>query len=118
MAADAMFTTRFTRLRSLLNPLQLAIDGVLVLAAWWIAFWLRFNLDLGDEFTQLALAASPWPVVGYAAVMLIAFFISILQPRVPVLGIWLIAACALGIVVAFVPRAGVAPGRRILELVR
>ena len=72
MAADPMLTTRFTRLRSLLNPLQLAIDGVLVLAAWWIAFWLRFNLDLGDEFTQLALAASPWPVVGYAAGLVLA----------------------------------------------
>jgi FlaA1/EpsC-like NDP-sugar epimerase len=72
MAADPVLSTRFTRLRTLLNPLQLAIDGVLVLAAWWIAFWLRFNLDLGDEFTQLAWIASPWPVVGYAAGLVLA----------------------------------------------
>ena len=44
----------------------LALDLGLGLLAWWGAFWLRFNLDIPDEFEQLALQASPWCVIGLA----------------------------------------------------
>ncbi|HVZ45357.1 MAG TPA: nucleoside-diphosphate sugar epimerase/dehydratase [Ramlibacter sp.] len=52
-----------SRLGSTLAPL--AADLLLVMAAWWAAFWLRFNLDLPDEFEQIALLASPWCVLAY-----------------------------------------------------
>jgi len=45
--------------------LQASIDAALVLVAWWLAFWLRFNLDLPEEFEQLALWSSPWAVLSY-----------------------------------------------------
>ena len=32
----------------------LAIDLALGVAAWWLAFWLRFNLDVPREFVALA----------------------------------------------------------------
>ncbi|MBA2964140.1 MULTISPECIES: polysaccharide biosynthesis protein [Ramlibacter] len=48
-----------------------AVDLGLVLLAWWVAFWLRFNLDIPDEFTELALEASPWCVFAYAAAFLV-----------------------------------------------
>nr|WP_255429621.1 nucleoside-diphosphate sugar epimerase/dehydratase [Ramlibacter albus] len=37
------------------------------MAAWWIAFWLRFNLDIPDEYEDLAVKAMLWPLAGYAA---------------------------------------------------
>ncbi len=46
--------------------LTLAIDMLLVLLAWGIAFWLRFNLDLPQEFRTLALESAPLCVLGYA----------------------------------------------------
>jgi FlaA1/EpsC-like NDP-sugar epimerase len=45
--------------------LLLAVDLLLVLLAWGIAFWLRFNLDVPQEFESLALAASPWCLLAY-----------------------------------------------------
>jgi FlaA1/EpsC-like NDP-sugar epimerase len=42
----------------------LALDCALGLAAWWGAFWLRFNLDIPPDFARLAMAASPWCVLG------------------------------------------------------
>ena len=39
--------------------LLLVVDLALVLLAWWAAFWLRFNFDIPDEFSRLALLASP-----------------------------------------------------------
>jgi FlaA1/EpsC-like NDP-sugar epimerase len=44
----------------------LLADLALGLAAWWLAFWLRFNLDVPGEFVQLAIASSPWCVLGLA----------------------------------------------------
>jgi FlaA1/EpsC-like NDP-sugar epimerase len=44
----------------------MALDLSLVFIAWWAAFWLRFNLDVPEEFLQLAWAASPWAVLAYA----------------------------------------------------
>ncbi|MBI2770098.1 MAG: polysaccharide biosynthesis protein [Burkholderiales bacterium] len=54
------------------NPLQLFIDVALVLAAWLLAFWLRFNLDIPAEFEQLAWASAPWAVAAYALGLLAA----------------------------------------------
>jgi FlaA1/EpsC-like NDP-sugar epimerase len=48
------------------------LDMALVLLAWWLAFWLRFNLDVPDEFAQLALRAAPWCVLGYATALVAA----------------------------------------------
>jgi FlaA1/EpsC-like NDP-sugar epimerase len=48
------------------TPILLAVDLVLVLLAGWLAFWLRFNFDIPDEFDRLALRASPWCLAGYA----------------------------------------------------
>ncbi len=54
-------------LRRLFNPLQLLIDSALLLLAWWLAFWLRFNLELGDEYLRLAVMSSPWMLVASLA---------------------------------------------------
>jgi FlaA1/EpsC-like NDP-sugar epimerase len=48
-----------------LQPFQLAIDVVLVGVAWLLVFWLRFNLDIPDEFLSLAWATAPWVMVTY-----------------------------------------------------
>jgi FlaA1/EpsC-like NDP-sugar epimerase len=45
----------------------LVLDLALGLAAWWGAFWLRFNLDIPPEFARLAATSSPWCVLGLAA---------------------------------------------------
>ncbi len=37
-----------------------AIDIVLVSVAWWIAFWLRFNFEIPDDFEALALHSARW----------------------------------------------------------
>jgi FlaA1/EpsC-like NDP-sugar epimerase len=50
----------------------LGLDLVLVLLAWWAAFWLRFNFDVPREFLQLALVSSPWCVIGYAVGLALA----------------------------------------------
>jgi FlaA1/EpsC-like NDP-sugar epimerase len=50
----------------------LALDLVLVLLAWWGAFWLRFNLDLPAEFEELALMSTPWCLLAYAVGLVVA----------------------------------------------
>jgi len=45
----------------------LALDVALGLAAWWAAFWLRFNLDIPPEFAQLARISSVWCALGLLA---------------------------------------------------
>jgi FlaA1/EpsC-like NDP-sugar epimerase len=42
------------------------VDVALVLAAWWAAFWLRFNLDVPAEFSRLAAVAAPVAAIAYA----------------------------------------------------
>lgn len=42
------------------------IDLILVLLAWAIAFWLRFNLDVPADFRSLALESAPLCVLAYA----------------------------------------------------
>jgi FlaA1/EpsC-like NDP-sugar epimerase len=44
-------------------------DLALALLALWLAFWLRFNLDIPDEFELLALKATPWCVAAYCAAL-------------------------------------------------
>ncbi|MCY7317817.1 MAG: polysaccharide biosynthesis protein [Ramlibacter sp.] len=45
--------------------LTLVLDMLLVLLAWVLAFWLRFNLDVPPEFQTLAKASAPLCVLGY-----------------------------------------------------
>ena len=47
------------------NYLQIAADVALVMLAWWIAFWLRFNLDIPAEFEGLAWRSMPWAISAY-----------------------------------------------------
>lgn len=49
----------------------LAIDLLLVFTAWWIAFWLRFNLDIPTDFIAVAWGASGWCVAAYAVALTI-----------------------------------------------
>jgi FlaA1/EpsC-like NDP-sugar epimerase len=51
------------RRRSVL--LTIGVDAVLVLLAWAITFWLRFNLDIPPEFSALAISSAPLCVLGY-----------------------------------------------------
>ena len=44
---------RLTTAASYANPVQLGLDSVLVVIAWWLAFWLRFNLDIPQETQPL-----------------------------------------------------------------
>ena len=41
------------------------LDIALVLASWLLAFWLRFNLDIPDEFMALAVQGSVWVLLAY-----------------------------------------------------
>ena len=43
------------------------LDGLLVLLAWWLAFWLRFNLDIPAEYASLAWHSSPWVLAAHLA---------------------------------------------------
>jgi FlaA1/EpsC-like NDP-sugar epimerase len=59
------------RAASLFSPTAAfaVIDLLLVTAGWWIAFWIRFNLDIPDDFLHLA-AVSSLPVLAcYAAAL-------------------------------------------------
>jgi FlaA1/EpsC-like NDP-sugar epimerase len=47
------------------NPLQAIVDAFLLLAGWWLAFWLRFNLDVADEYRHLALVGTPVCLLAY-----------------------------------------------------
>ena len=51
--------------------LQLPIDLALVALAWWLAFWLRFNLDTPDEFQAMMVGTLPWPLLGFGASLLV-----------------------------------------------
>ncbi|TWO72276.1 polysaccharide biosynthesis protein [Caenimonas sedimenti] len=46
---------------------RVGIDMALVLAAWWLAFWLRFNLELLDPYRELALLSAPICFLAFAA---------------------------------------------------
>lgn len=46
------------------------IDLALVAIAWWLAFWLRFNLETPDEFQVMMLQTLPTPLLAYGASLL------------------------------------------------
>lgn len=48
------------------------VDLLLVMLAWWLAFWLRFNLDIPEDFLLLALQAVPWCLLSYAVGFVVA----------------------------------------------
>lgn len=50
--------------------LQLPLDLALVAIAWWLAFWLRFNLDTPDEFQAMMVQTLPAPLLAYGASLL------------------------------------------------
>lgn len=50
--------------------LAVAHDLLAVAAAWLIAFWLRFNLELPEPYYEQALASMTWIVPLYAALFL------------------------------------------------
>lgn len=52
------------RLRKEVLPLW-GIDLLLVGAAWWAAFWLRFNFEIPDTFETLIALSLPWILVCY-----------------------------------------------------
>jgi len=41
------------------------IDLVLVCLAWWIAFWLRFNFEIPEEFEAMALGSARWMLPSF-----------------------------------------------------
>ena len=65
VSSAATTVSEYTAVNRLINPLQVLVDAALLLAAWWIAFWLRFNLDVPDEFADLAIKGSPWCLGAY-----------------------------------------------------
>jgi len=50
--------------------LQLPVDLVLVTIAWWLAFWLRFNLDTPDEFQIMMVRTVLAPLLAYGLSLL------------------------------------------------
>ncbi len=50
----------------------LALDLGLVVLSWWTAFWLRFNLDVPDEFIDTALATTPYCLAGFGIGLVLA----------------------------------------------
>ena len=44
----------------------LVVDLLLVVLAWAVAFWLRFNLDVPGEYTSLAIFSAPLCLLAYA----------------------------------------------------
>ena len=42
------------------------IDLALIAIAWWLAFWLRFNLDTPDDFQAMMVQTLPAPLLAYA----------------------------------------------------
>jgi FlaA1/EpsC-like NDP-sugar epimerase len=57
---------RLAELRNSLNPVQLGLDAAMVLVAWWLAFWLRFNLDIPASLLPLVWRTSAMAVVCFA----------------------------------------------------
>jgi len=45
--------------------LAVFLDLALVATAWWLAFWLRFNLDIPPEYQSMMALALPVPLLGF-----------------------------------------------------
>ena len=52
------------------NLLAFVLDLMLVALGWWLAFWLRFNLDTPAEFQSMMVKTLPWPLPGFGASLL------------------------------------------------
>jgi FlaA1/EpsC-like NDP-sugar epimerase len=50
--------------------LLLAADVALVVAAWALAFWLRFNLDVPDDFMRMCLRTAPLAAGAYCVALI------------------------------------------------
>lgn len=50
----------------------MAIDLSPVAVAWWLAFCMRFNLDVPAEFAELALAGSAWCLLAYGIGLIVS----------------------------------------------
>jgi FlaA1/EpsC-like NDP-sugar epimerase len=57
--------------RHLVRPLHIVVDAALLFAAWWFAFWLRFNLDMPPEYVPVAWASLPWMLVANVGVLVL-----------------------------------------------
>ena len=55
--------------RQLIRPVHMAADALLLFAAWWLAFWLRFNLDMPAEYFPVAWMTLPWMLGAYLVVL-------------------------------------------------
>ena len=42
------------------------IDASILVVVWWAAFWLRFNLEIPEDFTSMLLKTLPFSLLGYA----------------------------------------------------
>ena len=45
-----------------------AHDAIAAGLAWLIAFWLRFNLDIPDDYREVMLSRLPWVLAVHAVV--------------------------------------------------
>lgn len=50
---------------------QLLLDLTLAALAWWLAFWLRFNFDMPDEFVDMMFQTLPLPLVAFACSLVV-----------------------------------------------
>ncbi len=48
----------------------LALDTALILLAWGLSFWLRFNLDVPNEFSSMAVESALLAVGSYWVALL------------------------------------------------
>jgi len=55
--------------RHLVRPFHVFVDGALLFTAWWLAFWIRFNLDMPVEFIPVAWTSAPWMLGSYVSVL-------------------------------------------------
>lgn len=54
------------RTRYLTFSMVFLLDAVLVVLSWWVAFWIRFNLEIPEEFETLALRSGAAMMVCFA----------------------------------------------------
>jgi FlaA1/EpsC-like NDP-sugar epimerase len=55
----------------LIRPVHVAVDAVLLFAAWWLAFWLRFNLDMPPDYVPVAWLTLPWMLLANVGVLIL-----------------------------------------------
>ncbi|MCM2250976.1 MAG: polysaccharide biosynthesis protein [Ramlibacter sp.] len=55
----------------LVRPLHVFVDSALLLVAWWLAFWLRFNLDMPAEFMPVAWVSASWMLAANLVILIV-----------------------------------------------